>query len=75
MTMKLEDDVALLAMQGNIYVALLAMETTGAKCLKLAINPEIAHYTGYEVEQAARGQRPPLVGEEVCKEDVGKVES
>jgi hypothetical protein len=30
MTMKLEDDVALLAMKGNIYVALLAMETTGA---------------------------------------------
>ena len=27
--MKLENDVALLAMKGNIYVALLAMETTG----------------------------------------------
>jgi hypothetical protein len=30
MAMKLEDDVALLAMKGNIYVALLAMETTAA---------------------------------------------
>jgi hypothetical protein len=26
-------------------------------------------------KQVARGQRPPLVGEEVRKEDVGKVES
>jgi hypothetical protein len=27
------------------------------------------------MQQAARGQRPPLVGEEVRKEDIGKVES
>jgi hypothetical protein len=26
-------------------------------------------------EQVTRGQRPPLVGEEIRKEDVGKVES
>jgi hypothetical protein len=28
-----------------------------------------------DIQRAARGQRPSLVGEEVRKEDIGKVES
>ena len=46
----------------------------------LAWGPNVKCGTQIKVEgnmnkRAARGQRPPLVGEEVRKEDVGKVES
>jgi hypothetical protein len=45
------------------------------RLVPLSISISLQVWYSLSMQQAARGQRPPLVGEEVRKEDIGKVES